>query len=329
VHHRYAVVFLLVALTINGQEEPLPPVVPRATPLIVDAAPAIVLAVEPFHELHTPTLLEAARANDYLTFDALYREAQARGESLTQFATLHELWSRSITDPIGSFYGRDLYERLSRAYPGYAAFIDDYRIIDNNGDAWWPASETRKFLVDLAVEGRAPRVQIATGAPASAPAGPVASRRRVAATPEVEKPVVVATKRAVVKAMPPVVAPPVIAATAVVATPAVVEPVVATPPVVAATVVVAEPPARTAARDAAAPAGVDAGAPNGASSRGILLLVIGIVGVGLLALMLRTPAEAAQEEKPKATVEPIRRSATPASGSPSEPAAPRATGSHG
>ncbi len=243
------ILLLIVAMTVMpmsviGQEEPLPVVTARTGPLIDTFVPApmVFLAAEPIREEHPPTLLEAARANDYATFDALFRDLKARGESLGTFETLHELWTYSVTDPIGAFYGAELYERLHRAYPGYAAYIADFRIIDDRGNAFYPTSETRAFLLDRALEGRAaPRVQVASDEPI------VPRPQRV--TPEA------------------VSAPPVTLAA---------EPATTSVTTPAAVPVATAPPAQVL--------------PS-RSSRGILLVFAGLVGVGLLALILRTPGE--------------------------------------
>ena len=250
--------FGAVAISVTGQEEP-----------------AIVLAVEPIETFQAPTLVEAARNNDYRSFDTLYNEARQRGEDVSRFATLHELWTYAITDPIGAFYGADMYDRLNRAYPGYAAYIADFRIIDDRGNAFYPTSETRTFLLDRALEGRAaPKVLVASDDPIV----PRPQRRAASQAAPAPASVPAPTSEPVVAAVEPVPAPaPVIVAQA--------EPVA--PPAV----IPAPQPAR--------------------SSRGILLIFAGLVGVGLLALILRTPGE-----KPPVTiipradnVEPLRKTA--------------------
>jgi hypothetical protein len=281
--------FGAVAISVTGQEEPLPVV----NPLIPLTEPSIVLAVEPIVTFQTPTLVEAARNNDYQSFDTLYDEARQRGEDVSRFATLHELWTYAITDPIGAFYGADIYERLNRAYPGYAAYIADYRIIDNRGNAFYPTSETRRFLLDRALEGRAaPRVLVASDTPIP----PRPQRERRTASQAVPAPISVSapaqdslrgrpTSEPVVAAVAP--APVVVAQAEPVAPPAIIS---------------APPPAPAQPAPALLPA---------RSSRGILLIFAGLVGVGLLALVLRTPGE-----KPPVTiipradnVEPLRKTA--------------------
>ncbi len=149
---------LAVAITFSttGQEEPLPVVHAKASasdlPVPRPAAYLTVALNRPFD----PSLLaEAARANDFAAFDALYRGARKLGQPVAAYSTLHELWSWSMSDPIGAFYGRDIHERFASAFPGYARFIEEYSIVDNNGNAFYPTSETRAFLLARALEGQA------------------------------------------------------------------------------------------------------------------------------------------------------------------------------
>lgn len=162
---RTAVALLLIVVIgtttfpVTGQEEPLPAI--QAKGSLAPLTPSVVLPAEPVAvPVPLPTLEEAARANDFITFDALYRDAVRRGDSVAAFTPLHELWTYGITDPIGAFYAPDIYERLVRAYPGFATYIAEYRIVDSNGNAFYPTSETRTFLLDRAVEGRATNVQL-------------------------------------------------------------------------------------------------------------------------------------------------------------------------
>ena len=307
---KYALfVLLFTSPFIVAQEEPLPVVIARAT-----AAPEVMLiatAVEPVREYHTPTLAEAARLNDYNTFDTLYRKSPD-----ARFATLHELWTYAMTNPIGSFYGEEMYERMARAYPGYAEFIDQHRIVDSRGNVFYPTSETRAFVLERAMEGRAPRVMVAEDpkpAPVVATVQPAAGLRARPSRKTDEAPSSL-ERRALSPSAPVVVAE----------TPAV-APVVETAPAAEAA---AAPPVAVQP----APAPVAAAQPEPTSSRGILLIVIGLLGVGLLAVMFRTPQDTTlppiinvkPEEKPAAPVEPLRRPEGP------QPAPKnRATGSHG
>jgi hypothetical protein len=438
VRFKSAVVLLLIVVIgtttfpVTGQEEPLPAI--QAKGSLGPLTRSIVLPAEPAGvPVPLPTLEDAARANDYVTFEALYRDAARRGDSAAAFAPLHELWTYGITDPVGAFYGPDIYERLTRAYPTFASYIAEYRIVDSNGNVFYPTSETRTFLLERALEGRTPGVQLVdgrsstqrtelrsttpgsvwdrspvtsqrstqrnaaaqrttaspkrsatasrrsvsprhstaaahSGTPASSQAGTAAPRRRTtpkvskhvadvatktepkAAAP-VEKAPVVAEKAPVVVEKAPVVAekaPVVVEKTPVVAdqtpvaaekTPAVTDTATT---ITEAPVVVRGEPTETATVDAPATAPQPVAAESNFGGRGVLLLVIGLIGVGLLAMMLRTPREvpASIMQPPDAAVppptdkpsgptpvEPLRRpSAAP---EPPPPGKNRAGGSHG
>ncbi|MDP9192936.1 MAG: hypothetical protein M3P06_14640 [Acidobacteriota bacterium] len=416
------VVLLLIVVVgtttfpVTGQEEPLPAIHAKGT--VLPLTPSIVLPAEPVAvSIPLPTLEDRARANDFVTFDALYRDAVRRGDSVAPFAPLHALWTYGITDPTGAFYDRAIYDRLARAYPSYETFIAEHRIADSNGNVFYPTSETRTFLLDRALDGTVPSVQLAdlgrstqstelrtestaksvwerstaatqrsavaqrstatprrssaaaaprtaprstaarsstsprrststpkrsaaaSGTPASSPAGNAASRRvaaPVAATPEPKAPAretstalstgsgaapVVAEKAPVVVDQAPVVAEPTTSVE---------------PPVV---VRAEEPPA---AVDTAVTAPQPIVADNNFGARGLLLLVIGLLGAGLLAMLLRAPREAPPSimhppnvvppptgDNPSGPtpVEPLRRpSAAP---EPPPPGKNRAGGSHG
>jgi len=343
----------LTTISVIGQEEALPAVTPRQ---IVLAEPTVFLAAEPIRELHAPSLVDAARRNDYASFDALYREAKRRGEQVGQFDTLHELWTWSYNDPIGAFYGSDMHARFAHAYPGYTAYIEDYRIVDSHGNTFYPTSETRTFLLDRIVEGNAPRVLIAGQSPSEEAPAPVV---RPAHTPATHART--ATRRHAASSAPKPAATTAVRTTrtapAKVETPVTKAPAASAPEpdaIASAPVASSASPNTTASVPAPAPAPVTpvpvaatpAPAPvfkdvaqeakpeeSGAASRGLLLLVIGIIGIGLLAVMLRTPRESGpvsiltpqQPEKP-APVEPLRKA-------PVEPQEgekkTRATGSHG
>jgi hypothetical protein len=294
-----------VAVSVIGQEEPLPPVTARPLSDIPLSAPAIALAVEPVQEFQAPTLLGAAKSNDYLSFDALYTAAKTRGEDVSQYATLHELWTYSVTDPIGAFYGRDLYARLARAFPGYATYIDDFAIVDSRGNTFYPSSETRAFLIDRIVEGRStPQVQIAEHQPIP-PRPPKSVVAEAKPEPAQAKPEPVAVS----------VAPP------VVITPESVQQQPAPAPVTVPAPAPAEQVAQLPATQPAQPAQPT----RPLAGRGILLVIVGLIGIGLLAVILRTPREEQpvriiKPEPPVASnVEPLRKPpATPATPPPSD-----------
>jgi hypothetical protein len=263
---RHAVVLsaVLLSLPLFGQDEPLPPVLPRVQPVLV------ALAVEPVHAIETVSLEDAARANDYATFHSLYEQTQNAA-----YAPLHELWTHSINDPIGAFYGAEMYERFASLYPEFETYIDEYKIVDDHGNAFYPTSETRTFLLARAVEGRtieSPEpIRVASTKRKSGFSPPpvaAAPRVRMQKTEVIEPPV--GLKPDLRSAPTP--APAAVAAQAQPAPVPVPVPVQARAPIAAASAVVI-------------PKSGDM------TARGILLIIIGLVGVGLLALILRAPGD--------------------------------------
>ena len=400
-----AVVLLLIVVIgtttfpVTGQEEPLPAI--QAKGSLAPLTPSIVLPSELANVALPPQTLEsAARANDFITFDALYREAMRNGQSAAAFSTLYQLWTYGVTDPVGAFYDGDIYESLARAYPGYASYIAQYRIVDSNGHVFYPTSETRAFLLERALEGNAPNVQLAdiahttkrvelrestegsiwsgrtaTTTARTAPRRSTTTARRertsstrrssspkprthstpavaTASTPAPTKPAVakatekapvVAEKKspAVVESSPkqPAVSESTTPTTTTAATTSAEAPVVVRPEPVT-TPSVADAPPVTPPQPIAAD-------DNRFGGRGILLLVIGLVGVGLLAMMLRAPREVPTSIMPtpsngpggdkgpgeKASgpvpVEPLRRPSAAPPPPPPPPEKNRAGGSHG
>lgn len=344
------VLVLLVALfgTVSsiGQQEALPTVKPRGEVAATDASalpagsffreePSVYLAALPLRDDRSePSLADAARNNDFPTFNALYIAAKARGERVSQFEALHELWSWSMTDRLGAFYGNDIHDRLARAYPGYASFIQDQRIVDSRGNVFYPTAETRAFLLDQALKGTtAPRVLVARNerpaakqeiapltprvtAPKSRPRLQKAALtpKRASATKQPATQVARTTKAPVsqiaktsnVPAAEAAAAPSVTtqAPQNTVTTAAVIPPV----PVPTAT-----EPAETATQKT--------------PQHAFLLLIIGLLGLGVLAALLRAPKEVPSSilgppaEKPMdKNVEPIRKPAA----APQPPVAPPA-----
>lgn len=410
---------LAVAITFSstGQEEPLPVVHAKTSGADLPVPqPAPYLTVALNRPFDSSLLAEAARANDFAAFDALYRGARKLGQPVNAYSTLHELWSWSMSDPIGAFYGRETYLQFANAFPGYSRYIEEYSIVDNHGDVFYPTSETRAFLLARALEGKASSTPVITrtaraqsrqhrdtttsaasttphssstrattqpshsathssaagaSTSSSVPRGhhsrkvqtdvaskpapsTTATTKPSKSTPAASKPA--ASKSAVsspVATTPAVQTPaaqtPALQAPATTSTPttsnntttaaAPATPVVDTAATTEAPVVVkAEEPAPATAVPAtetqAAPQ--PASSDNPFSSRGMLLLVIGLIGFGVLALILRTPKEVptsilppADGTKPPAPVEPFRK--TPAPGSPKseDSTKPRATGSRG
>jgi len=386
------------ALPLNGQEEPLPPVQPRT--FIADAAlPSVTLPVEPIRSEAAPesgTLAQAARANDYATFAALYERHPAAA-----WRPLYELWTYSVTDPIGAFYGEDTFTRLSRAYPGLAAAIARNRIVDDRGHTFYPTSETRTFILERVLDGDTPRTTIAHLTPtpsrthttshsttksarvetpkhtkkpvrsadathatprhetrsahANAPVHARASSNAKSATPHATKS---AQTTAPQHATAAPIAPPVVVHA---------EPVTATPNASSSANSAAPNPAPISTTPAPIPASTASNTPvapptatpapitptvvdstpaqepvqlpqppaNGKpdlASRGLLLVIIGLIGIGVLAVILRTPSDAAREAKTP-TAPPATPPTPPPAPQPEKPAAPvepirRASGQH-
>lgn len=338
-HQRLVVLVTVVLLgttwfPVTGQEEPpLPPVRVRTTvttPLAEE--PSFVLPVEPIRTIDysapAESLAEAALRNDYAAFHQLYVERPS-----ATFAPLHEVWSYAMNDPMGAFYGEELHDRLARAYPSYAAYIENYRLVDDRGQVFYPTAETRRFLTERAVAGATPstRVQIAD-AGGTTHLNPLVTRRSTPARVETRE--TTATPRA---ATAPATRP---SRKRLKKAEATIPPVKKQEPVQVAAVAV--PPAPVAARAAApvqpeqpariTPQPVQANvltpslpvpvetpaATDPMTGRGALLIVIALAGIGVLMLMLRTPREEMPsiiqpEEKPAEPVAPMRKSKRKAS----------------
>ena len=211
-------------------------------------------------------LADAARQNNFAEFDRLFQT-----NPLPAYEELHRLWSWSMNDPAGGFYGAETYGRLAAAYPGFASFIASHKIVDSKGGEFYPTVETRAFLLSQAVRGvvaESPRalkraeVAKRAEAPVTAPATVV---KAPVPLPAPETPV---RKPAPQSSSEPIAAAPV-DSTPVIASSVVARPAVAAP-VVQATV--------------AKPVSSDLG-------RGIFLIIAGLFGLGLVSVMLHTPPE--------------------------------------
>ncbi|HEX9160789.1 MAG TPA: hypothetical protein VF980_03705 [Thermoanaerobaculia bacterium] len=223
-------------------------------------AVSIDLPVEPVHLQSRIALSDAAQRNDFPAFDALF--SASKTSDAAAFAELHDFWKWSLTDPVGAFYGDETRARLAAEYPDYNAFIDDYRIIDSHGNSFYPSAETRTFLLRHALSGHT-----------AAKAKPVLSVVRP--TPAARKHAIRVAEAGGVTAKP-LSAPKVVAAAA---------------PAPSRHIEV-----RHVERAAVIkPARVVPGKPaDGRLARGIALIIAGLIGVGMLTMMLRTP----QEERP-------------------------------
>ena len=235
------------------------------------------LPVEPLYSppVTSLSLADAARRNDYASFDALYSAALNSGRDVSQYADLHRLWKWSMTDPVGGFYGKEIHAQFARAYPGYAAFIEDFKIVDANGNAFYPTSETRAFLLRNAVDDRRPRLSPVIAETKPVEAKPIAAAKPVVAKRTGEAPVL--HKKSIEP--PPV---PVVATTIPVAPPSTInrQPSTRPSPIVA----VQKAPAKAGAPSKAAPARPGVG-------RGIFLIIVGLVGLGVVSVMLHAPAD--------------------------------------
>ena len=287
---RYAAVFFVLATaSLAGQEDPLPAVAPRPEPTVV-------LAVEPIrHDISSRTLADSARDNDYAAFHAQYVRSRD-----PRYAALDELWTYAMNDPLGAFYGDDVHDRLARAFPGYASYIEDFKIVDRNGNAFYPTSETRAFLIDHL--GEAETTPVLRAATTRAPSRTTRAHRRILQKASVTLP----KKRIAPVAKTPA---PIVVASAPVVKPAPAQIAPPAPPVVQASAIassVVRPLPDT----------------NRATSRGILLLVLALLGIGLLAVIVRTPREEHEEKPDNVTSLNLTPPAAPDE-------KPRATGSHG
>lgn len=223
------------------------------------------LRVEPERMERSITLFDAAVANDFATFDRVYRDAPQ-----PEYAELHRLWTWSMNDPIGAFYGAETFERLASLYPGFRRYIDEYRIVDSHGSTFYPTAETRRFLLRQAVYGVIGRTDIASAPvkPAAAPRAPVAPSPKRAAEP-----------------VAPAPRQPAAAVQAIVEAP---RPLPLMPPVAQAAPRLEPESVRGAVRRNEA--------DRGALSRSIFLIIAGLLGIGMMTLMLQTPRD---EQQPR------------------------------
>lgn len=204
------------------------------------------------------TLPDAAALNDFPRFTALYESNPA-----PEYADLHRFWTWSMHDPHGGFYGAEQYHDFASRYPNYAAYMDRYRIVDAKGNAFYPSAETRRFLLSEALAGT-----VAVKRPDPAP---VRASRATPAPP-------------VVETVAPAPAP------APLVTPA---PVVPAAPVV---LVAPEPAGEIARAPTSEPIPVRGAvrrneADRGALTRGILLMIAGLLGIGMVSMALHAPQD--------------------------------------
>ena len=105
-------------------------------------------------------IYDAAASGDRGRFEAVVGDARATIDSMPLGAARNALRRSLITaidlDRVWRFDGvywseqslPDYYDRLAGEYADFERFITPYRVIDNNGRAFYPKQETREFLVD-------------------------------------------------------------------------------------------------------------------------------------------------------------------------------------
>jgi len=129
---------------------------PQSSSTIAYEMPAVTLAVEPIVAAVAVDARDAASAvaqmrdalasNDAPRFEAAYKRAAELGANVSAYEDIEKVWSYANTDPNGAFYGSEMHDRLAARHPGYAQYIERYRLVDGRGNVWYPTSETRQFL---------------------------------------------------------------------------------------------------------------------------------------------------------------------------------------
>ncbi len=244
-----------------AQPAPVKAAAPATTQITAAATTPVDIPAEPSRiaVARTPaTLRDAAEANDYAAFDRLIRKARVNGETLGAFADLYDVWSFAQSNPTGAYYGAGIHDRLVARYPGYAKFIEDYRITDRRGASFYPNTETRAFLLEQAIEGNDPQIAaVREATPRAASTKAVSSIAASHQTAPASKPVSVA-------AVPAPIGPAESLASDVLAS----DMRKVTPQV---------------QRKAAEPEMVD----TSATTRGIFLIIFGLIGIGVLTMTMQ------------------------------------------
>lgn len=93
----------------------------------------------------SPSLLDAARQNDFTAFETLF----ARETSPSQAARdLRLIWTYAINDPTGAFFGTEMYDQIASAHPAFPAYIEEFAVHDRTGNRFYPTAETKRFLIE-------------------------------------------------------------------------------------------------------------------------------------------------------------------------------------
>lgn len=316
-HRRLLSTFALVgafssAMGVQASGEELPAVQLKQSPSIVETTaqtlPDFDLPVEPLSR--TSTTINTPRNER----DAI--ETGSSGISSAAEADLQALRAYQQENPIGAWYGAEMHDRLAAAYPGYANYIADFAIVDSRGDTYYPSSETRQFLQQQARNGSTTRPALTTMARARAASGSQLESPSTSATTPLPRVIARRSRKRLLKASvqpAPASAP----AAQRIATVAVASDTRTLAPAAAPTVVSAAAPIRLAstAPKVVAAATLAAGVKTSRAAadtdqpttRGMILLVLGIAGVGILTMLVRTtPAPGAETPAEPANVETIK-----------------------
>ena len=325
------VVFSLVLLGVSAPDDPLPRVrakadvppentnVPQISSTVTYEMPVIALAVEPLWDIAAATvdvrdsasavaaMHDALASNDAARFTAAYAKAKELGAKLGVYEDIATVWSFANSNPTGAFYDAEsmpgLHDRLAAKYPGYASYIEKYRLTDANGRVFYPTSETRAFLarqVGAAPAAAAPRraeklsppaIESAAPPTPAAPAAPKTRRHRTVKKAETETATPAKTKPAATAAPKQPPAPAVAAA----ATPTAPKESTAPPKLAEPTTAPAPQPQQSAAPTTATTTAEQTS--NGRGESWILFGILAILAIGAIALFVRR-AQSTSEEPP-------------------------------
>ena len=271
-----------VAATIAAKDPP--PLVLGSYPLRADGVELAVSVTDAPGAL--AALRDAVAANDLHRLNATLPAATALADSLPlgdernalrrailAYRDLEQVWSYAASHRFGAFYDDEalpgFHDRLASDYPGYDAFMADYRITDRTGRQLYATAETRAFLLKQ-IKVPVPRpVQVARLTP------PHVGRASARPAHRAEPPPA--------KEPPPRPAP-------------VIDPL-------ATDMRNAAIPAPAPARVAAPPKKVEARTVDPTGGRGIVFIVMALIGIGILTTLVRTDRET-EPRKPAALAPP-------------------------
>ncbi len=336
------------------------------------AMPQVVLAVDSLHDLAAfaaivtidtsdPSALrailrEAAVANDQPRFDAALARAKSVAETLpagdertalrqavSVYSDLQQVWSFAATDRYGAFYDDQslpgLHARLANNYNGYASYIAQYSLTDDNGRVFYPTAETRAFVLRQ-TGGSVPQIALhrapatahsaepesppsphstaTTPAAAPAPSVPAAHHKRVNKAESTPQPAAKTVVKTAAKATPTPVnaAAAKAASTAIAQAPAPVPALVPSGnrPIVPPDALTAD--MRRAANPPAPPATPPrpleaSAAASSQQTQGLLFIIIALVTIGVMTIWARTPQAESQPPQIFKPAEPLASGESP------------------